>query len=52
MEANIDEIEEEEFVSGLIADREDEEELRRNREQKRRRKWKLLRIDDPDLSLS
>ena len=51
MEANMDLIEEEEFISGVIADKEDEEERQFQREQKRRRKWKLLREDEPDLEL-
>ena len=52
MEADIDQIEEEEFISARIAEKEDEEELNFQREEKRRRKWKSLRLDDPELRLS
>ena len=52
MEADIDQIEEEEFISARIAEKEDEEELNFQRDEKRRRKWKTLRLDDPELRLS
>ena len=52
MEADIDQIEEEEFISAAIAEKEDEEELKFQRDEKRRRKWKSLRKDDPELRLS
>lgn len=52
MEADIDQIEEEEFISARIAEKEDLEELNFQRDEKRRRKWKTLRLDDPELRLS
>ena len=42
MEARFDDIEEEELEAGRIADAEDEEELQRQREEKRLKKWKKL----------
>ena len=41
MEARFDDIEEEELEAGRIADQEDEEELQRQREERRLKKWKL-----------
>ena len=40
MEARFDDIEEEELEAGRIADQEDEEELQRQREERRLKKWK------------
>ena len=40
MEAGFDDIEEEELEAGRIADQEDEEELQRQREERRLKKWK------------
>ena len=42
MEAGFDDIEEEELEAGRIADQEDEEELQRQREERRLKKWKKL----------
>ena len=40
MEAGYDEIEQEEFRSGVIAEKEDEEELEHQRREAHRKKWK------------
>ena len=55
MEARFDDIEEEELEAGRIADQEDEEELQRQREERRLKKWKKylqqgVEIDLEDVS--
>ena len=57
MEANYDEIQDEEFESRMIGQQEDEEELEKLRQEKQRRKWRALKkqginknIDDVSVS--